>query len=72
MKDKTCRDSYPIGNACGRCKKCEALLLKLIDQLRDADECSYDHHGFCQAHSLHEKPCPHEVAAAIFSAISRR
>lgn len=34
----------------------------LIAELTDSDECSYDHHGLCQAHSLQEKPCPHERA----------
>jgi len=24
------------------------------------DVCSYDHHGYCQSHFGHEKPCPYE------------
>lgn len=40
-------------------------LLNLLDELTDADDCQYDHHGNCQAHSLHSKPCPHERAKKI-------
>ena len=32
---------------------------------RDPDPCEYDHHGYCQAHSLDERPCPHERAAEL-------
>jgi len=37
-------------------------LRALVTELVDADPCRYDHHGYCQTHSLHEKPCPHEQA----------
>lgn len=40
-------------------------LLALVRDLVDADDCWYDHHGYCQGHSLHEKPCPHERAKAL-------
>lgn len=30
-------------------------------QLADGEVCHYDHHGYCQTHFLHEKPCPMEV-----------
>ena len=36
-------------------------------RLADGEECDYDHHDSCQAHSLHEKPCPHEVVQALQS-----
>lgn len=36
-------------------------LAELSIRLMDTDPCEYDHHSYCQAHSLHEKPCPHEV-----------
>lgn len=39
-------------------------LYDLIGQLADSEECRYDHHGKCQEHWLHEKPCPHGVAPA--------
>lgn len=32
----------------------------LVRELTDPDQCRYDHHGYCQSHALHEKPCPHE------------
>lgn len=38
-----------------------------VDLLREfiepqTEPCWYDHHGYCQAHWLHEKPCPVERA----------
>jgi hypothetical protein len=41
------------------------ILRRLIAQLIDPDPCRYDHHGYCQAHSLHSAPCPHEQAKAL-------
>lgn len=38
------------------------VLAELVEELVDPDPCSYDHHGLCQAHSLHEAPCPHQRA----------
>lgn len=39
-------------------------LLELIQDLADPDECWYDHHGYCQAHSWFEVDprCPHARA----------
>lgn len=47
-----------------------ALLLELVDELRDPDPCHYDHHGYCQAHwwFYTEPVCPHARAAALFPA----
>ena len=28
-------------------------------------ECRYDHHGYCQAHGLDEKPCPVERVSVV-------
>lgn len=36
-------------------------LAEIAILLHDPDPCEYDHHGYCQAHSLHENPCPHGV-----------
>lgn len=36
--------------------------VSILRDLLDPDPCWYDHHGYCQAHSLHERPCPHERA----------
>lgn len=63
--DAICRGSYTMGNACGRCAKCESFLLGLIEELTDFDLCRYDHHGKCQSHSPHERPCPHEMAQKV-------
>ena len=41
--------------------ECERLR-DLIEEFVDDDPCQYDMHGYCQAHSLHSKPCPHERA----------
>jgi hypothetical protein len=38
----------------------------LAVDLADPEDCFYDHHGYCQEHLLHERPCPHEqVKAAL-------
>ena len=29
--------------------------------LADGEVCCYDHHGYCQSHFLHERPCPMEI-----------
>lgn len=34
------------------------------------DPCDYDHHDSCQAHSLHQRPCPYEQAAAMFELLT--
>lgn len=39
--------------------------VQLLQELVDPDDCWYDHHGYCQAHNLHEAPCPHEQAKQI-------
>lgn len=49
-----------------------AGLLEMIAEFVDPDPCSYDHHCYCQAHSLHEKPCPHERAQALLKAIGEK
>jgi hypothetical protein len=44
------------------------LLRELVKDLADVSEpCDYDHHGYCQTHSLDERPCPHERAAALLA-----
>lgn len=40
-------------------------LRALAADLLDPDPCQYDHHNLCQAHHLHERPCPHERAKAL-------
>lgn len=48
------------------------LLAEALDILRlmtDPDPCDYDHHDLCQAHSLHDRPCPHERAKELFKRI---
>lgn len=38
----------------------------LLDQFVSVkDPCRYDHHGYCQAHSLSPRPCPHEAAKEV-------
>ena len=44
-------------------------LEELVQELFDEDSCHYDHHGYCQAHSLHPRPCPHERAKVYFRAL---
>ncbi len=38
-----------------------AVAAELIDRLAFDDACDYDHHDYCQAHNLHERPCPHPL-----------
>ena len=41
---------------------------ELIDRLAFDDECSLDHHGYCQAHNLHSMPCPHPLGRQFVEA----
>lgn len=41
---------------------------ELIDRLAFDDECDYDHHAYCQAHNLHERPCPHPLGRQFVEA----
>lgn len=41
---------------------------ELIDRLAFDDECDYDHHAYCQAHNLHEHPCPHPLGRQFVEA----
>lgn len=51
----TCRGSYRLGSACGRCARCEAELLNELRRVRDSTQCQCRTQG----------PCPHEVARQI-------
>ena len=62
-----CRGCYVLGSACGECRRCCNELVALIEELLDPDPCMYDHDGNCQAHSMHSRPCPHEVAKHVRS-----
>lgn len=46
-----------------------ADILRLLDDLTDADDCCFDHHGGCRAHGyLSLEPgqtCPHAAAKAL-------
>lgn len=42
-----------------------APLRALIGEFIDPDPCSYDHHGYCQAHGLDPAPCPHQRAKEL-------
>ena len=43
-------------------------MVELIqDFIFENDDCSYDHHGHCQAHNLDDKPCPHERAKKMLA-----
>lgn len=36
------------------------------------DDCSYDHHGYCQAHFLHDSPCPYSRAKEYLEQLSNK
>ena len=42
-------------------------LYELLDEVVEPmdDDCSYDHHGYCQSHFLHDNPCPYARAKAL-------
>ncbi|HYE57810.1 MAG TPA: hypothetical protein VD948_04865, partial [Rhodothermales bacterium] len=45
----------------------EVTALRLaLDALVDDEPCQYDHHGYCQAHSL-GKPCSNAVGKALLT-----
>lgn len=44
----------------------EEQMFQLLMDFVDPDDCWYDHHGYCQAHSLHEgELCPHKLAKKL-------
>lgn len=38
----------------------ESVWRELAVSLYDDEPCWYDHHGYCQTHLLHPRPCLHE------------
>lgn len=60
-----CRGSVILGSACLACPRCAKEQWKLLESLVDDEPCSYDHHGYCQTHFLHAKPCPYEVVQTL-------
>ena len=42
-----------------------SVLRGLLIELTDEDDCRYDHHGYCQAHSLDIVPCPHSRSRTL-------
>ena len=70
--DVVCRGSYRLGTACGNCRRCCESLVRLVRELVDESPCHYDHHGSCQSHSLHVRPCPHETAKYVITTATRK
>lgn len=66
-----CGDLAPLLDTVAHQQERIAVLTELVREFVDVDPCHYDHHGYCQAHSLHRRPCPHERAGALL-AESRR
>lgn len=60
-----CQGSILFGTGCKECYRCYKEILEIAYKMYDVDPCSYDHHGYCQTHGLHQKPCPHEQMKLI-------
>jgi hypothetical protein len=54
--------------AARQCAEARSLMAELVFE----DDCSYDHHGYCQAHALQSRPCPHERAKRLLAAPEER
>jgi hypothetical protein len=52
-------DAHAMADEIIKLRKQTSVLRELLIELTDVDDCQYDHHGYCQAHSLHTAPCPH-------------
>lgn len=47
-----------------------SVLVELIRDLSYDDECSLDHHGYCQAHNwLNDDECPHARAQRFLAVV---
>ena len=46
-------------------------LVELLRDFTDPDPCSFDHHGYCQAHGwlTGERPCPHDRAKRLLALV---
>lgn len=44
-------------------------MAELLEQLTDEDDCSFDHHGYCQTHSwmYNDEKCPHHRSKELRS-----
>jgi len=47
-------------------------LLDLLSELVQDDDCSYDHHGYCQTHGLLPYPCANGRAREVMKAWKER
>lgn len=45
----------------------EVDITEMLEDLTDPDPCTFDHHGYCQAHGWlrDDRPCPHARAKAL-------
>lgn len=50
-----------------------ARSLSILGDIFDPDECSYDHHGYCQAHGWFDSdiPCPHKRAKELLDEVAK-
>lgn len=46
-------------------EKAYGILTNIMESLDDS--CRYDHHGYCQTHWLHDRPCPVEQAKELIN-----
>ena len=63
----------PNGGPCpGKRIAAAPLMLDVLARFAEGDPCHYDPHGYCQMHSLHERPCPYEQATALLEQFGSR
>lgn len=62
--------AYDRGVAAGRTAAAADHLIELIQDLADPDPCTFDHHGYCQAHGwmATDPHCPHARARDVLGA----
>jgi hypothetical protein len=52
--------------------KQQEALVKALESLVDEEECSFDHHGYCQTHFSGSSPCVMEEARKVLAPFQKK